>query len=101
MKENIEQLKKIVEQTHQCTAEFVETIPVLEIFQNKTVWEGLVYLFDIKGHPSANRCYAWSSPIEGTSKRRFFAVLHSPPINSPQDAVRAAIVQEFRTMNQK
>jgi hypothetical protein len=29
---------------------------------------------------------------EGSDKRRFFAVLHQPPIASPVDAVRAAIV---------
>jgi hypothetical protein len=35
--------------------------------------------------------------IDGSDKRRFYAVLGLPPINSPQDAVRAAIVQEYRT----
>ena len=38
--------------------------------------------------------YAWSSPIEGSTKRRFFAVLHQPPVDSPQVAVRAAIIAE-------
>jgi len=37
---------------------------------------------------------AWSSSIEGSDKRRFFAVLHQPPITSAVDAVRAAIVAE-------
>jgi hypothetical protein len=32
--------------------------------------------------------------IEGSAKRRFFAVLHTERINSPLEAVRAAIVQE-------
>jgi len=40
--------------------------------------------------------YAWSSSIEGSTKRRFFAVLHLGGIRSPQDAVRAAIVAEHR-----
>jgi hypothetical protein len=44
----------------------------------------------------AKRAYACSSPIEGSDKRRFFGVLHLPPITSPADAVRAAIVQEHR-----
>jgi hypothetical protein len=43
------------------------------------------------------RAYAWVSPIEGRTKRRFFAVLHIGGIKSPQDAVRAAIVAEHRT----
>jgi hypothetical protein len=36
----------------------------------------------------------WSSPVEGDDKRMFFAVLHLPPITSPVEAVRAAIVAE-------
>jgi hypothetical protein len=47
-------------------------------------------------HPTASRAYAWSSPIEGSDKRRFFAVLHQGPVESPVDAVRAAIVAETR-----
>ena len=33
----------------------------------------------------------------GPTKRRFFAVLHTDRINSPLEAVRAAIVAERRT----
>jgi hypothetical protein len=47
-------------------------------------------------HPTATRAYAWSSPIEGGTKRRFFAVLHTARINPPIEAVRAAIVAENR-----
>jgi hypothetical protein len=35
-------------------------------------------MFDLAAHPTATRAYAWSSPIEGSTKRRFFAVLHQP-----------------------
>jgi len=61
------------------------------------IWEGVVHVFDLAGNPKATRAYAWSSPIEGSTKRRFFAVLHIPPITSPVDAVRAAIVAEHKT----
>jgi len=33
-------------------------------------------------------------PTSCAHNRRFFAVLHQPPITSPVDAVRAAIVAE-------
>jgi hypothetical protein len=47
------------------------------------------------GQPKATRAYVWS--YERTDgKRRFFAVLHTPPIMSPRDAARAAIVAEAR-----
>ena len=53
-------------------------------------------VFDLTGHPNATRAYAWSSRIEGSTKRRFFAVLHGEAIMSPIEAVRAAIVAEHR-----
>jgi hypothetical protein len=60
------------------------------------VWEGVVHVFDLEGHPTATRAYAWSSAIEGSDKRRYYAVLGIGPIKTPLDAVRAAIVMEHR-----
>jgi hypothetical protein len=91
------QLKEAVERMHGGTATLSQTLPVRETFESKTVWEGVVHVFDLAGHPTATRAYAWSSPIKGSTKRRFFAVLHRPPVDSPQAAVRAAIVAENRT----
>ncbi len=88
------QLKQAVESQHGCTATLAQSVPVKETFGGKTVWEGVVHVFKINGHPKASQAYAWSSPIEGSDKRRFFAVLHMPPITSPVEAVRAAIVAE-------
>jgi hypothetical protein len=96
---NASELKKAVESQHGCTATFAQSVPVKEMHGDKTVWEGLVHVFRIHGHPKAKQAYAWSSPIEGSDKRRFFAVLHLPPIQSPVDAVRAAIVAEQRSQN--
>jgi hypothetical protein len=92
-----DQLKRAVEAQHGCTATFIQSVPVKETFDGKTVWEGTVHIFTINGHPQANRAFAWSSPIEGSDKRRFFTVLKLSPIESPIDAVRAAIVAETRS----
>jgi hypothetical protein len=78
-----DQLKCTIESQHGCTAAFLQSVPVSETFESKTVWEGVVHVFDLTGHPKATRAYAWSSPIERSDKRRFFAVLHLPPITSP------------------
>src|SRR5437764_7416559 len=91
-----DELKKAVEKMHGSTATLAQSVPVRETFEGKPVWEGVVHVFDLAGHPTAIRAYAWSSPIEGSTKRRFFAVLHQPPVDSPQAAVRAAIVAEHR-----
>ncbi len=94
------QLKQAIEHQHGGTATLVESVPVKEEFQGKTVWEGVVHVFDLEGNTKSTRAYAWSSPIEGSTKRRFFAVLHLGEIRSPQDAVRAAIVAEHRSRGQ-
>ncbi len=92
-----EQLKRAVESQHGGTATLAQSVPVKETFEGKTVWEGTVSVFDLTGNAKSTRAYAWSSPVEGSPKRRFFAVLHLGGIISPQDAVRAAIVQEHRS----
>jgi len=91
-----DQLMRSVELQYGCNAIPAQSVPVKEIYNGATVWEGVVHVFDITGHPTATRAYAWSSPIEGSDKRRFFAVLHQGAIKSPVDAVRAAIVAEAR-----
>ncbi len=96
MIEASDDLRRAIERMHTCKAILAQSVPVRERHGNMTVWEGIVHVFDLKGHTTANRAYAWSSPIEGSDKRRFFAVLHQPPIMSPADAVRAAIVAENR-----
>ena len=91
-----DQLKQAVESQHGGTAALVDTLPVKEIFEGETVWEGVVHVFDLEDHPRATRAYAWSSPVDGSNKRRFYAVLHMGGIRSPLDAVRAAIVAEHK-----
>lgn len=92
-----DQLREAVERMHGGTATFAQSVPIRETFAEKAVWEGVVHVFDLASHPTATCAYAWSSPIEGSTKRRFFAVLHTERINSPLEAVRAAIVAEQRS----
>jgi hypothetical protein len=90
------QLREAVEHMHHCSARLVQVVPVRETFVGEAVWEGTVHVLELTGHPTASRVYAWSSPIEGSDKRRFFAVLHQGPVTAPVEAVRAAIVAEQR-----
>ncbi len=91
-----DQLQAAVEAMRHCNATLAQSVPVRERHGEATVWEGVVHVFDLTGHPKATRAYAWSSPIEGNDKRRFIAVLHLPPVTSPVEAVRAAILAENR-----
>lgn len=89
-------LRAAVEGLHACKARFVTSLPVREQFQGTPVWEGDVSQFELTGHPAADTCYAWSEPIKGSDKRRFFAVLKVPPVDSPEAAVRASIVKDYK-----
>ena len=90
------ELRNAIESQHGGNATLFQSVPVRETFEGEPVWEGVVHVFDLTDNPKATRAYAWSSPIEGSDKRRFFAVLHMGAIKSPRDAVRAAIVAEER-----
>jgi hypothetical protein len=88
-------LQDAIRHLHGCESTFVEAVEVRETFQGETVWEGAVKVFDLVGHPTASRAYAWSHPTTG-EKRRFVAVLGLGPVDSPLAAVRAAVMAEMR-----
>lgn len=87
--------KRVVEAQHGGTAMLVQSVPIHEEFEGKTVWDGVMHVFDLAGHPEATRAYAWSYE-RPDSRRRFFAVVHAGLIDSPLAVVRAAIVAEQR-----
>lgn len=93
----IDNLRRAVESQHGGRATLVQATPVREEFQGQPVWEGVVHVFHLEGSPSgAERAYAWSHAVGDGDRRRFVTVLHAGPIQSPRDAVRAAIVAEHR-----
>jgi len=95
----IEELRSVIRRLHGVDATHVESVPVKETFQGKTVWEGIVEVFDLHGHPTASRLYAWGHDTDDPKNpRRHVTVLHSHPITSAQAAVRAAIIQEYRSL---
>ena len=89
--------QKSIEDLHNCSASFQKAVLVKEEFEGRTAWEGIVHIFDLTGHPEADKCYAWSSPIESSGKLKHYAVLHIPPIDSLEKAIRASIIQDFWT----
>ena len=95
----IEELRTVIRRLHKAEATHVESVPVKETFQGKTVWDGIVEVFELHGHPTASRVYAWGHDTDDPAKpRRHVTVLHCHPITSAREAVRAAIVQEFRSL---
>ena len=89
-------LQGVIRYLHGCGSQFVESVPVTETFNGETIWEGVVQVFDLVNHPTAERAYAWSHVFEQSGNRRFVVVLHEEPVDSPQTAVRAAVAAEHQ-----
>src|SRR5580704_12679436 len=66
----VDHLQKEIEGRHRCSARLVQSVPVKETHKGAAVWEGVVHVFDLEGHPTASRVYARSSPIEGSPDQR-------------------------------
>ncbi len=93
----IEELQDVIRKLHGVKAKHSKSVPVKETFQGQTVWDGVVEVFNLKGHPKARKVYAWAHDTDDPAHpRRHVTVLRIPPVTSPELAVRAAIVQEFK-----
>jgi hypothetical protein len=95
---HIEELRVVIRHLHGVEAKHVQSVPVKETFQGRTVWEGVVEVFELHGHPKAPKVYAWSHETDSGKPPRHVTVLHLAPVTSAVEAVRAAIVQEFRSL---
>ena len=90
MSRRIEDICRVVEVTHNCAAKHEYSVPVIEMFGKDEIWEGVVEMFALTGHPNARRCYAWNFS-DHDAEPHYVAVLELPPVFSPHTAVRAAI----------
>lgn len=88
----IARLQMTIQHLHNCAAIWRATVPVHEVFEGKTVWQGDVECFDLAGHPKAKHCYSWSygEPEE------IIAILELPPIQNAQDAVKVGVAYQIR-----
>lgn len=102
MSDYIEEIQAVFLSLHGCSATYVETVPVLEEFQGQTVWQGEVEVFELSGHPKAKIGYGWGYSVgENDQGRRYITVLQLPPVDSPQTAVKAGIMQEIKDARRK
>ena len=90
-----DRLRKTIRDLHGVESSHLRSARVQEVFEGQTVWEGVVEVFGLKGHPKAGLAYAWSHEMDDGG-RRYVAVLGVHPIKSAQDAVRVSIATEHR-----
>jgi hypothetical protein len=92
----LEELQQVIHRLHGVHSTHVKSVPVKEVFKGETIWEGIVEVFELHGHPKATHAYAWSHETDDPEHpKRSVAVLNIPPATSPETAVRAAIMQEL------
>ena len=96
----LEELRDVIRKLHGVESTHRESVPVKEVFNGQTVWEGIVEVFELHGHGKASHAYAWTHATDDPSKpKRHVTVLRIPPAVSPETAVRVAIAQEFRYLD--
>jgi hypothetical protein len=87
MRERLEDIQNAVEHASGCAAVHKESVPVvIKESDDRLKWEGLVEVFDLQGHPKAKCAFGWHSGDRSQT------ALKVPPIDSPEDAVRAALL---------
>jgi hypothetical protein len=84
----IDELRDVIRGLHGVESTHVESIPIKEVFQGKTVWDGIVEVFELHGHPKAPKIYAWAYETDNPKKPKHVTVLHLGPVRSPLLAVR-------------
>lgn len=91
----LEALQRIIAEIHGCPSDHWDTVHVREILGETVIWEGDVEIFYVFGHPRARRCFAWVSDRAQFGRPvRFFAVLDSTLVRTPEDAVKYARISE-------
>jgi hypothetical protein len=92
----IEELRDVIKRLHGVDSKHADSVPIKEEFQGRTIWDGIVEVFELIGHAAAPKAYAWAYETDNPKKPRHVIVLHLGPVTSPLLAVRAAIVKEFQ-----
>jgi hypothetical protein len=89
----IEELLDVIRKLHGVQSMHVDSVPVTAILEDDTVWEGTVEVFELHSHPKAPIAYAWAHETDDPKKpRKHFVVLHLDPVDSPETAVRVAMI---------
>ena len=87
--DDIQQLRHVIEESECCETRYVGTVRITERDRSETVFDGVVEIFALTNHPTAQICYAWGCEEDGNLHPT--VVLKVPPVANAKDAVRMAI----------
>jgi hypothetical protein len=84
----LEELRKAIKATHGLESAHQDTVPVREVFQGKTTWEGDVEVFVVAGHPNTAQCFAWGVRRDDDKEWDVTTILAMPPVVTAKLAVK-------------
>jgi hypothetical protein len=86
--EYVERLRQAVEKLQGCSATHNATVFV----HIESLWQGDVEVFELLGHPVAEKCYAWLDlRLISGAESDCFAFLHGASVTSAKEAVQASL----------
>jgi hypothetical protein len=94
-------LKAAIERRYGGTAHLAYIDAAPTTLQARSVCEGIVFVFDLEGHPEAQRAYGWTSPVGQNGERQFHVALQVLPMASEQDALRSMTADSHSTPHRR
>jgi len=88
-----DELRAAVESRHSCRANLFYVATVINTFAIPD-WDSRVHVFDLEGHPTATRAFAWSFPRVGSGEQPIYVVLEHAGLRGPYDAVQVALASD-------
>ncbi len=90
-------LQDAIRHHYGCEAKHLETVPITERFQGRTVWDGKVEVFQLVNYLTAEKLFAWGyDDPESEQNLNAITILAQPPTVTPEQAVRAYIANQYR-----
>lgn len=91
--EHVSALARAIREAHGAEPVFRFVTHVTEPQDEHRNWSGIVYVFDLEGHPSARRCYGVICETDPETPA-CVSILGDGPIDSAQAAVRSHLTHK-------
>ena len=98
MTERILNIKCAVEKHVGGIARHVTSTPVIEIFEESLMWEGIVETFEVACNPTVKRCYGFAYREDDTLQ--YAVIAETDEVNSPKLAVKTFVASNVKKSKQ-
>ena len=94
MTDRILNIKCAVEKSVGGIARHVTSTPVIEIFEDSLMWEGVVETFEVICNPTVKRCYGFA--YREDENLQYATIAETDEVNSPKMAVKRFIASRIQ-----